>query len=261
MSNAKESTQRTLLVAFLLCLVCSVLVAGVAITLRPKQIENRQLDTQRSIVKIAGLERPNMTAQEVTALFESRITPRLVELENGKFSDAFNAASYNGVAAAKDPALSRELSAAEDIATIRRLERYATVYIVSNEQGGLETIVLPIRGYGLWGTMYGFMALANDFNTVVGLGFNAHSETPGLGGEIDNPRWRAQWPGKKAFAEGDATVALSVIKGAGSVDPIHKVDALAGATLTSKGVNNLVHFWLGEHGFGPLIANLRAGEM
>ena len=134
-------------------------------------------------------------------------------------------------------------------------------YIVETD-GELDTLVLPVRGYGLWSTLYGFLALQEDLNTVAGLGFYQHGETPGLGGEVDNPKWRSLWEGKKLYNE-DGELAIQIVKG--GVDPQspnakYRVDALAGATLTSNGVNNLLHFWLGENGFGPFIANLRAGE-
>ncbi len=123
-------------------------------------------------------------------------------------------------------------------------------------------MILPVRGYGLWSTLYGFLALESDGNTIAGLGFYEHGETPGLGGEVDNPRWKAQWPGKEVYEDGDPVIRL--IKG--SVDPNaanaeHKVDGLAGATLTSKGVTNLLQFWLGERGFKPFLDNLKSGEV
>lgn len=261
MSSQKESTVRTLVVALLVCLVCSVFVAGAAVALRPTQLENRQLDKQRSILAIAGLGEPGMSAKQVKALFNERIVAKLVNLETGKFSDEFDPNTFDPLVAAKDPTLSRALTGEEDIASIKRRERYSVVYIVE-ENGEMQTLVLPIRGYGLWSTLYGFMAVKGDLNTVAGLGFYQHGETPGLGGEVDNPKWRNQWHGKELFDE-NGKLAVQVVKG--GVDPQspkadHQVDALAGATLTSNGVNNLLHFWLGENGFGPFIANLRAGE-
>ncbi|WP_028239570.1 Na(+)-translocating NADH-quinone reductase subunit C [Stutzerimonas azotifigens] len=260
MSN-KESTVRTLTVALLVCLVCSVFVAGAAVALRPTQVENRQLDKQRSILAIAGLGQPGMSANQVKALYGERIVARLVDLETGKFTDEFDPQTFDPLVAAKDPALSEALPGSEDIASIKRRERYSTVYMVEND-GKLDTLILPIRGYGLWSTLYGFMAVKGDLNTVVGLGFYQHGETPGLGGEVDNPKWRGQWPGKTLYDE-NGKLSVQIVKG--GVDPQspraeHQVDALAGATLTSNGVNNLLHFWLGENGFGPFIANLRAGE-
>jgi Na+-transporting NADH:ubiquinone oxidoreductase subunit C len=261
MSSQKESTTRTLVVALLVCLVCSVFVAGAAVALRPTQLENRQLDKQRSILAIAGLGEAGMSAKQVKTLYGERIVAKLVDLQTGKFSDEFDPNSFDPLVAAKDPKLSQALPSEEDIASIKRRERYSVVYIVE-ENGELETLIVPVRGYGLWSTLYGFMAVKGDLNTVEGLGFYQHGETPGLGGEVDNPKWRSQWQGKELFNE-DGELAIQVVKG--GVDPQspradHQVDALAGATLTSNGVNNLLHFWLGEDGFGPFIANLRAGE-
>jgi len=261
MSSQKESTLRTLLVALVVCLVCSIFVAGAAVALKPVQVDNRELDKQRSILAIAGLGQPDMSAKEVKALYAERISAKLVDLQTGKFSAAQDVKSFDPLKAAKDPKLSDALNGERDIASIKRRERFTTVYLVERD-GQLETLVVPIRGYGLWSTLYGFMALKGDLNTVVGLGFYQHGETPGLGGEVDNPKWKALWPGKSLFDE-QGELALQIIKG--SVDPqsanaTHQVDGLAGATLTSNGVNNLLHFWLGENGFGPFLANLHKGE-
>lgn len=262
MSAKQETTSRILLSALVICLVCSVLVAGAAVALKPKQIENRLLDTQRSILNVAGIDGRSLSAAEVQALFDGRISARLVDLQTGTFSDAHDPVTFNPLASTRDPSLSSALPGSQDIASIRRLERYSVVYLVEKDDGELETLVLPVRGYGLWSTLYGYIALEADLSTVVGLGFHEHAETPGLGGEIDNPRWKAQWPGKQLFnPAGD--LAINVVKG--SVNPqssnaSHQVDGLAGATLTQNGVNHLLHFWLGEQGFGQFIANLRAGR-
>ncbi len=261
MSSQKESIARTLTVALLVCLVCSVFVAGAAVSLRPIQQENRQLDQQRSILAIAGIGEAGMSARRVKELYRERIVPRLVDLETGKFSDELDAETYNGLAAAKDPQMSKALTSAQDIASIKRRERLKTVYLVERD-GKLETLILPVRGYGLWSTLYGFLAVEADYNTVVGLGFYQHGETPGLGGEVDNPRWRALWPGKQLF-DANGKPAIEIVKGgvdAQTPNAQHKVDAIAGATLTSDGVENLLQFWLGENGYGSFIANLRAGE-
>ncbi|HLA31270.1 MAG TPA: Na(+)-translocating NADH-quinone reductase subunit C [Pseudomonas sp.] len=261
MSSQKESTLRTLLVALLVCLVCSVFVAGAAVALKPTQVENRQLDKQRSILAIAGLGDAGMSGAQVKALFAERISARVVDLETGTFSDAHNPARFDPLKAAKDPKLSAALSGAEDIASIKRRERFTTVYLVEAD-GKLDTVILPVRGYGLWSTLHGFLALKGDLNTVAGFGFYQHAETPGLGGEVDNPKWKALWPGKTLFDE-QGKLAIQIIKGnvdAQSPQAGHQVDGLAGATLTSKGVDNLLHFWLGENGFAQFLANLHKGE-
>ena len=259
--STKESTTRTLMVALAVSLVSSVFVAGAAVSLKPVQIENRQLDKQRSILSIAGLGGDGMSGREVKDLFASRIQARVVDLETGEYTDAHDPAVFDPLKAARDPKLSDALAGEEDIALIKRRERFTTVYMVEKD-GKLESLILPIRGYGLWSTLHGFMAVKGDLNTVVGFGFYQHGETPGLGGEVDNPKWKALWTGKTLFDE-QGQLAVEIIKG--SVDPqsakaTHQVDGLAGATLTSKGVNNLLHFWLGENGFGPLLANLKKGE-
>ncbi|MBD2836604.1 Na(+)-translocating NADH-quinone reductase subunit C [Pseudomonas sp. JM0905a] len=261
MANQKESTLRTLMVALVVCLVCSVFVAGGAVALKPVQVENRELDKQRSILAIAGLGKPGMSADEVKKLYAERINAKVVDLSTGDFTDAIQVAGFDPLKAAKDPQLSDALPTEQDIASIKRRERFSTVYLVEQE-GKLQTLILPVRGYGLWSTLYGFLALKGDLNTVVGLGFYQHGETPGLGGEVDNPKWKALWNGKSLFDE-QGQLAIQIIKGsvdAQSPNASHQVDGLAGATLTSKGVNNLLHFWLGKNGFGPFLAKLNDGE-
>lgn len=263
MSNQKESMARTLLVALVVCLVCSVLVAGAAVILKPAQQENALLDKQRNILAIAGLGDPSMSADDVRALFDERIVARLVDLDTGLYSDEFDATTFDHEASARDGAISKSLSSAEDIASINRREQYSVVYIVEDANGALETLILPVRGYGLWSTLHGFLALQDDLSTIQGFGFYQHAETPGLGGEVDNPRWRGQWPGKKVFDD-NGELTIRVVKGSApssGPDAQHQVDGLAGATLTANGVNNLLYYWLGEDGFGSFIDNLRAGEV
>jgi Na+-transporting NADH:ubiquinone oxidoreductase subunit C len=198
-----------------------------------------------------------MSGDQVRQVFNERIQARLVDLETGKYSDAYDPITFDPLAASKDPELSKALTGNEDIASIKRLERYSTVYVVE-DNGQLDTLIVPVRGYGLWSTMHGFIAVKGDLNTVAGFGFYEHGETPGLGGEIDNPNWL----GKHLFDNNDK-VAIRVVKGnvdESSANADHQVDGLAGATLTSNGVTHLVQFWLGENGFGSFIEHLRAGE-
>ncbi len=255
--SANDSIGKTLTVALLLCIVCSIVVSTAAVVLKPAQETNQELDRKRNILAAAGMLDESQTVEEQFA----RVTTRVVDLRTGKFSDAVEPGNYQQLKAAKDPQMSQALSPAEDKANISRREHYAEVYLVENEQGAVEKIILPVRGYGLWSTLYGFIALEEDANTVAGLGFYDHGETPGLGGEVDNPRWKASWPGKKVYRDGE--VELGLVKG--SVDPSSpkadwQVDGLSGATLTARGVTNLVQFWLGENGFEPFLENLKTGE-
>jgi len=253
-----DTIKKTITVTVLLCLVCSIVVSAAAVLLRPAQEKNRQLDFKSNILAAANLQDGERGVQEI---FNERVETRVVDLKTGKFTDEVDPESYDQWQAAKDPDLSKNLSNDEDIASIGRRERYAEVYLVKNEQGELQTLVIPVRGYGLWSTLYGFLALEDDANTVVGLGFYDHAETPGLGGEVDNPKWKALWEGKKIYEDGE--VAISVIKGtvdASDPNAEHKVDGLSGASLTTRGVHNLMQFWLGDTGFKPFLDNLRKGE-
>jgi Na+-transporting NADH:ubiquinone oxidoreductase subunit C len=255
--SSNDTITKTLIVAFSLCIVCSVVVSSAAVLLKPAQEANKTLDRKRNILAAAGMLDDDVSVDEQF----QKVSTRLVDLRTGKFTDAQDPANYDQRAAAKDPAASDSLSAEQDRAKIGRREHYALVYLVEQAGGGIDKIILPIRGYGLWSTLYGFVALESDANTVAGLGFYEHAETPGLGGEVDNPRWKGLWPGKQIYRDGK--VAIELVKG--SVDPHStnakwQVDGLAGATLTSRGVSNLVQFWLGENGFEPFLNNLKAGE-
>lgn len=255
MSSSNDSIKKTLTVALLLCIVCSVIVSGAAVALKSQQAANKDLDRKTNILAAAGLLEPGKSVDELFA----QIQPRVIDLNTGEYTTKVDANAYDQLKAAKDPAMSKALSNSEDIAGIKRREQFATVYLVEKE-GKLDRIILPVRGYGLWSTLHGFLALESDANTVIGLGFYQHAETPGLGGEVDNPKWKALWPGKKVFAEGSMTPELEVIKGA--VDPAsagaeYKVDGLSGATLTSRGVSNLVQYWVGSEGFGPYLSKIR----
>ncbi|TQV81348.1 Na(+)-translocating NADH-quinone reductase subunit C [Exilibacterium tricleocarpae] len=249
-----DSIKKTMLVAVSLCFVCSVVVSTAAVLLRPAQVANKAQDFKRNILQAAGMRDESVAVEEQFA----EITTRVVDLSTGRFTDAVDPDKYDQRKAAKDPALSERLNPDDDIAKISRLEKYAEVYLVEGDQG-LEKIILPIRGYGLWSTLYGFLALDSDLNTVVGLGFYEHGETPGLGGEVDNPNWKASWPGKQVYGD-DGGVAIEVVKGKADPDARYEVDGLSGATLTARGVHNLVQFWLGENGFAEFLDNLKRGE-
>jgi Na+-transporting NADH:ubiquinone oxidoreductase subunit C len=134
----------------------------------------------------------------------------------------------------------------------------APVYLVMDGDR-LEQVILPIEGAGLWAMMYGFLAVENDGNTVRGLRFYAHGETPGLGDQIDKPAWRAQWQGKKLFAP-DGAPQITIVKGSAADDSNYEIDGLAGATLTARGVNNLVHHWISDQGYGPYLKELNNNE-
>jgi Na+-transporting NADH:ubiquinone oxidoreductase subunit C len=254
LSLPNDDKGKTIIVAVALCLVCSILVSLAAVGLRSAQEANKEADKRINILKIGGLMEEGKSVDE---LFE-KIETRLVDLDSGEYTDVIDATIYDAKKAAKDPATSKALSADLDIASIKRRAKYASVYLVK-EGDQLKRVILPVHGYGLWSTLYGFLALEADMRTVAGFGFYQHAETPGLGGEVDNPKWKSFWPGKLVFDEQNK-VAIKIIKG--NVDPTqpgaeHKVDGLAGASLTSRGVQQLLHFWLGEQGYGKYLQKIR----
>ena len=269
MSN--DTTSKTLLVAFVLCIVCSIVVATAAVVLKPLQIENKLLDKKQNILKAAGLYQEGIDKDKVDELFKN-IEIKIVDVETGAYLTAAqadesweksileNPESYDQRKAAKTLGQFNVVPSAEDTASIKYQAKYATIYLAKNDLGEVESIILPVHGYGLWSTLYGFLALKTDANSIVGMGFYEHAETPGLGGEVDNPKWKSIWPGKQAF-DADGNVAVSVIKGnvnPNSPNKIHQVDGLAGATLTGRGVHNLIRYWLGENGFGPYLSKIKA---
>lgn len=253
-SAPNDDPKKTIMVAFLLCLVSSILVSVSAVALKPLQVANKENDIRKNILGVTGL----LTAEsDVNTLFE-QFDIKLVDLATGEYSD-MNPATFDQRKASADPALSVQLSTEQDIANIGRRASLAKIYLLK-ENGRLTQVVLPVYGYGLWSTLYGFVSLEADFNTIRGLQFYSHAETPGLGGEVDNPRWRKQWQGKKVFNDA-GELKIEVIRGHvdnNTTDAVHKVDGLSGATLTSRGVSNLVNFWLSENGFGPYLTKMRA---
>lgn len=264
--SSKETTSKTLFVALLLCLVCSIIVASSVVLLKPIQQKNKALNLKANILAAAGLLQEGDSPEAIETKF-AQIDARLVDLETGEYVEASvvgkdNVLDYDQRKAAKDPSVSDSIPADLDIASIKRRVKYAKVYLVQ-ESDKLKTIILPVSGYGLWSTLHGFLALEGDANTVVGLGFYEHAETPGLGGEVDNPRWKAIWPGKKVYdLNADDQPKLSVIKGAvdkSRADAMYMVDGLSGATLTSRGITNLVHYWTGDEGFKQYLNRLREG--
>lgn len=269
----RETIGNTFLVAGALCVVCSVLVSGAAVGLRPAQQRNKVLEIRKNIIQAAGLvENGSPSSQEITDVFESKVERRLVDLSTGDYlaeddlvTAGIDPKTYDQFKAANDPELSVEIPPEADLAGIKRREIFSYVYLIKKDDGQLDQIVLPIRGKGLWSTLYGFLSIDSDTQTIRGLTFYQHGETPGLGGEVDNPGWKAQWDGKLAYesTNGDREVAIRVIKGKvdeSSPNAEHQIDGLSGATITSNGVTNLVRYWLGDQGFGPFLQKLRAGE-
>lgn len=251
---SRDSTTKVLSVAFLLCLICSVLVSVAAVGLSDRQKRNKAEEKKKNILQAAGLYQADRSVEEQFGKIEARI----VDLQTGEFSRDFDPAAFDSRSAARDPQTSYQIPSTLDLGAIKKRSRYMDVYLV-RDNDRLQQLILPVHGKGLWSTMYGFISLNNDFTTVNGFAFYEHGETPGLGGEIDNPSWKKQWPGKKIYDQTD-NIRIEVFKGTvdrNSADAIYQADGLAGATLTARGVSNLLQYWLGEDGYKPFLLKLK----
>ncbi|CBL45978.1 Na(+)-translocating NADH-quinone reductase subunit C [gamma proteobacterium HdN1] len=261
---SKETNGKTILVATVLSVVCSIALAAAVTLLKPIQEKNQELEKQRKILAAAGvLEEGKGTPDEVNQAFKE-FERYVVDFGDGSYRKISLEDPFDMRKMSKDPAHSIALTGSQDLAKIRRRSNEVDIYVLRDKNTQeVKELVLPISGYGLWSTLYGYLVVKADGNTVVGITFTEHAETPGLGGEVDNPSWKAQWAGKTIYD--DQNVSKLRLK-KGGVDPnkpeaVHEVDALSGATLTSNGVSNLVHFWTGDLGYQKFLAKVRAGGL
>jgi Na+-transporting NADH:ubiquinone oxidoreductase subunit C len=256
-----ESTRYTIFFAAAVCIVCALLVSVSAVGLASRQEENARLYRQKNVLLAAGLVEPgiDLPATEILRIFDANIDVGLIDLATGAKTDpaGIDPKSYDPRKVRNDPAMSRP--APPNNAGLLRLPNTGVVYYVKGAKG-VEQVVLPIEGGGMWGMLSGFIALDRDGNTVRGLTFYEQKETPGLGSEISNPKWQALWRGRKAF-DADFSPKLAVIKGTAGPpdkDP-HRIDGLSGATITSNAVSRLVGFWFSDKGYGPYLKRFREG--
>ncbi len=256
MSN--ERTGKVLFVATALCVVCSVLVSTAALGLRPLQEENAVKEIKRNILGAAGML-PESGSYDLDQLF-GQMETLVIELKTGEIAQGIDPKTFDPAEAEKVAATTFSVPAAKlSKVGIRSHATRMKVYVKRSASGGVETVVLPIHGKGLWSTMYAFLALESDLRTVKNLVFYKHAETPGLGGEVDNPLWRAQWPGKQLFDE-QSNYDFKILKGRvqpGSPKAKQQADGLSGATITTNGVNGTIEYWMGPEGYGPFLEKLR----
>ncbi|UNU73791.1 Na(+)-translocating NADH-quinone reductase subunit C [Moraxella nasovis] len=257
--SAKNSNASTIMTALVLCLVCSVMVAAVAVGLKPKQNENALLDLNKNVLVAAGQFDP---ATDTNAVVVDRIKDfeiKLIDMQTGEFisddviqAQGINVETYDMGKASKTPSMSSTLT--NDIVRIGRVPKYGKVYIQRAADGSPKLIVMPFYGYGLWGTIYGLVTLEGDMNTIKGVSFYQHKETPGLGALIEEDWWRDTWVGKRVYND-QGQIITGITKAGNSRE--NYIDGISGATLTGRGVNNMIQFWLGEDGYKPFLDNLR----
>ncbi len=254
-----ESAGKTLTVAAILCGVCSVLVAGAVVVLRPRQVINQDLDQKKNILLSAGLYE---SQDKIDSTFNQFVQAVVIDVKTGEVQQGIEASKFSQEKADKDPQYVEDIPKSQDFATIRRRSRLQKVYLVKKD-GALDQIVFHVYGKGLWSTMKGFLSVDRDGVTIRGFNYYAHGETPGLGGEIENPRWLEQWKGKKLYDDsGEYRPKTKVVKGqVNPQDPNapYSVDGLSGATLTSNGVEGTFRYWLSDSGYKSFLGKVREG--
>lgn len=258
-----DSTRYTVMFATVVCVVCALLVSVAAVSLQPRQAANARLYMEKNVLVAAGIVQPgqDLSVADLDRHFAERIRARLVDLDSGDLlpEDKMDARRYDQRKARNDPELSRV--APSNNAGIGRLPRYGIVYFVMKDEK-IDQLIIAVEGLGMWGTIYGFLSLAPDANTVRGLTYYDQKETPGLGGEISSPAWLALWRGRKGYDD-QWNARITVIKGEAGppeTDPL-RVDGLSGATITGNAVTRLMQFWLSDNGYGRFLKKFREGAM
>ena len=237
-----------MIIPLIACIACAVIVSVTAVSVRPEQNLNIENEKKLKILAAAGIVTNEVDKEfsKIETLYIDFVSNQLIQIEG----------NYDHIKASASAESSSIIPKKQDIAILKRRENVAPIYVWYSEEEQIQKVVLPIRGYGLWGTLYGYISLEADLNTVKGIEYYDHKETPGLGGEVDSPDWKSDWNGKKVY-NSSGEVILYVTKGPSSED--YEIDGISGATLTSNGVTNMIRYWLGENGYGPVLQQLREG--
>lgn len=272
----KDSPMNTAIVAGALCLVCALVVSTAASALKSIQDDNIALDRRKNLLAVTKFPAETMASSAlVNSTFEENFDVMIIDMETGepakeqcleamnsigkKWTDKNLFDKYDQFLASKTKR--NEVASkieGDDPANIKWREKFSYVYRLKNEDDSTKLWVLPVRGYGLWSMMHGYLAIKPDFQTVEGLVFYDQAETPGLGGEVKSPRFKNQWPGKELYGD-DGEVKIQVVKNADTSDK-YSIDALSGATITSNGVTNAMKYWLGPEGFKPFVDRMKGAK-
>lgn len=227
----RQGNTYTFMYAAIMVIVAAAILSSAAIGLKPRQDRNIEIEKKSNILTSVnkGLEASNV--DDKTAYIESEyskyITNSYVVNNNGEKVD--------GDAFTVD--LHKELA--------KPIEEMKLPIFECSEDDGSIKYVLPIRGKGLWGPIWGFVALNDDMNTIYGATFAHKGETPGLGAEIDQRWFQEPFVGKQIFDESGKFVSITIVKGGAEPDDLHGVDAISGGTITSKGLEDMLKDNLG----------------
>ncbi len=253
----KNSLTNTFIMALSISLICGLIVSVSVVLLKPIQLANIEQEQRQKLLEI--IERQPNIKEFFTTVGAQYVEVRLVNLATGHYNQTINPDTYDQYKAERDPEHSISISPIDDIAKLKRRAKYAPVYLVRNNNR-IRFIILPIHGKGFASTLYGYLGLDADANTVIGLSFYQHGETPGLGAQVNDQLWLNQWHGIKV-RDAEGKLRIGVARGKVAADSQaanYEVDALSGATWTSRSVHNIVRYWLSDQGFGPYLKNFSA---
>ena len=201
MNTDKPGT--ALLIVVIVALVCSVLVSVSTVGLRPIQERNALIERSRNIVALSGLvdSGQRLSGEEVLAALQ-QMDARVLNIDTGEFDDSIDAETFRPRAAVLDADLGTAIPAELDLAQLGRRSRFEIVYL-AYDGDDIKRVILPIVGQGMWSTMYGFIALENDFSTIAAATFYEQAETAGIGDRVADPDWLAIWQGRRLFANAE----------------------------------------------------------
>lgn len=246
-----ESRTKTLVVAFLVASVCALLVSGATVLLRPIQTANRAAEEQARIGSLVqGI--PGMS--DLLAQSGGTLSTVVIDLETGRAAQEVTAATLNSALA--DTTNWTALDTGADIAGLGQRPDFAQIFLLRDGEA-ISLLLLPLTGQGYGGRIDAILALRGDMNTIAGIAITGHSETPGLGGRIEESSWQSSFSGT-ALRDETSDLRFGVARGEASTP--YEVDGITGATRTGRGVANMVRFWLGPDGYGPLIRAIERGE-
>lgn len=238
------------MVAVVVAFVCALLVSVTELLLLPKRQANiaAQREAQMASMLAALPELENVLRDSGA----DSISTYLVDLTTGQITSDIDVSTYDQQLAAKDPAMSTELTPELDVAGLGRRANYAPVNLLYRGEE-LQLVILPVHGRGYQSILRAWLALAGDLNTVQALSIVEQGETPGIGSRIEDPDWLAQFSGRQ-LRDSTSGQQLTIVKG--KANSPYEIDGISGATRTVNGINNLLTFWLGDAGFGPFLKSL-----
>ena len=209
------------IIIYLTVLVSIVAIAltFVAVSLKPKQESNIRIEKMQNILSSANVE---SSVENAESLYKKNIQHAFVINHKGLIVKNIDAFSLDLYMELKKP-----------------LEKRNFPVFVSTNNGD-SLYIMPLRGKGLWGPIWGYIALKNDFNTIAGAVFDHKGETPGLGAEINTTEFEQKFLNKQIFDQNENFVSVKVIKGIVKPDDLHSVDAISGGTITSKGLEDMI---------------------